>query len=113
MFQINENNQVFLYPGVMDFRLGIYGLRKVIGEAALVGGIYIFANKFLTSIKVIEIEKNAVWLYQKKLFKGKFSFPKTGDLTRLSKEEINYIIEGVSLIIKIETKNQITDRKFY
>ena len=85
MFKVTDTHQVFLYPGITDFRLGIYGLRKLIGNDARPGSIYIFANKTLSSIKVIEIETNAVWLYQKKLHRGKFSYPRSGNVFSLSK----------------------------
>ncbi len=113
MFKITDAHQVYLYPGVTDFRLGIYGLRKLIGNAAEAGSIYIFANKALNAIKVIEIEANAVWLYQKKLHRGKFSYPRSGNLISLTNEEVSFIIEGVSLINKIETNGQLIERKFY
>ncbi len=113
MFKVTDKHTVYLYPGVTDFRLGIYGLRKLIGNAAKNDSIYIFANKTLNAIKVIEIEANAVWLYQKKLHRGKFSYPRTGDVFTLSTDEVNYIIEGVSLINKIETNGKVFNRKFY
>lgn len=50
----------FFYPGITDFRIGIYDLCKLIGNDTNLGSIYIFANKRLSSIKVIEIEENAV-----------------------------------------------------
>lgn len=113
MFKVTDSHRVFLYPGTTDFRLGIYGLRKLIGDAAKAGSIYIFANKTLTAIKVIEIEVNAVWLYQKKLHRGKFIYPRLGNVVSLTSEEVSFIIEGISLINKIETSGQIVERKFY
>lgn len=113
MFKVTDKHTVYLYPGVTDFRLGIYGLRKLIGSAAKENSIFIFANKTLNAIKVIEIEANAVWLYQKKLHRGKFSYPRSGGVFTLSQDEVNYIIEGVSLINKIETNGKIIERKFY
>lgn len=113
MFKVTEAHQVYLYSGITDFRLGIYGLRKLIGNAAKAGSIYIFANKTLSSIKVIEIEANAVWLYQKKLHRGKLCYPRLGNVISLTNEEVSYIIEGVSLINKIETNGQEIERKIY
>ncbi|MDD4154487.1 MAG: IS66 family insertion sequence element accessory protein TnpB [Bacilli bacterium] len=113
MFRVTESHTLYLYPGLTDFRLGIYGLRKHIGNEAKPGSIYIFANKTLNAIKVIEIEANAVWLYQKKLHRGKFAYPRSGDVFTLSPDEVNYIIEGVSLINKIETNGKVVDRRFY
>jgi hypothetical protein len=82
MFKITDAHQVYLYPGITDFRLGIYGLRKLIGNAAEAGSIYIFANKALNAIKVIEIEANAVWLYQKNYTAGNLVILAQGTLFR-------------------------------
>lgn len=113
MFKITADHTVYLYPGITDFRLGIYGLRKLIDPDPEPGSIYIFANKALNAIKVIEIEANAVWLYQKKLHRGKFQYPRSGDVFTLTADEVSFIIEGVSLINKIETNNRKTNYKFY
>lgn len=53
MFKVTDVHQVYLYPGITDFRLGIYELCKLIGSDAKVSSIYIFANKALNAIKVI------------------------------------------------------------
>lgn len=113
MFRVGEQHTVYLYPGLTDYRLGIYGLRKIISNVAKPGFIYIFANKSLNAIKAIEIETKAVWLYQKKLHRGKFTYPRSGDVFTLTPEEVNFIIEGVSIINKIETNGKIVERKFY
>ena len=66
-------------------------LRRLIGNYIDSNSLYVFANKSLTAIKIIEIEENAIWLYQKRLTRGKFQYPKQGERTLLSKEEIKYI----------------------
>lgn len=113
MFNLTNAHQVFLYPGITDFRLGIYGLCKLIGNEVGPGSIYVFTKKTLSSIKVIEINENAFWLYHKKLHRGKFSCPRCGNAFPLSSDELSFIIEIVSLINKIETNGQTKERKFY
>jgi len=113
MLDLTKIEHVYLYPGVTDFRNGLYGLRKLIGDEIKEKSIYVFANKALTQIKIIEIEPSAMWLYQKKLNRGKFMFPKVGDKTELTKKEISLIIEGITLINKIETNGKETKSYFY
>ena len=112
MIDLSNIKHIYLYPCKTDFRNGLYGLRKIIGDTEP-NSIYVFANKGLTQLKIIEVEENAIWLYQKKLLRGKYIYTKEGDITLLNKEEIKLIIEGISLINKIETKGEKITRNFY
>jgi transposase len=112
MIGLKNIEHIYLYPGKTDFRLGMYGLRKLIGEPKP-HCLYVFASKSMSAIKVIETEEHACWLYQKKLFKGKFQYPAEGGESELTKEEISYIIEGVSLVARIESKGKKTNYSYY
>jgi len=112
MIGLKDIEHIYLYPGKTDFRLGMYGLRKLIGEPKP-HCLYVFASKSMSAIKVIETEEHACWLYQKKLFKGKFQYPAEGGKSELTKEEISYIIEGVSLVARIESKGKKTNYSYY
>jgi hypothetical protein len=112
MIELQGIEHIYLYPGKTDFRLGMYGLRKLIGESKP-RCLYVFASKSMSAIKIIETEEHACWLYQKKLFKGKYQYPSDGNVSELTKEEIAYIIEGVSLVARIESKGKKTDYKYY
>lgn len=113
MIDLSKIKNIYIYPGTTDFRNGIYGLRRLIGNEIETNSLYVFANKSLTAIKIIEIEENAVWLYQKRLTRGKFQYPKQGERTLLSKEEIKYIIQGISMVNKIENKGKKSISDFY
>src|SRR5574344_914298 len=95
-----------------EFRLGMYGLRKLIGEPKP-HCLYVFASNSMSAIKIIETEEHACWLYQKKLFKGRFQYPSEGEESELTKEEIAYIIEGVSLVARIESGGKKTHYRYY
>lgn len=112
MIELKNIEHIYLYPGKTDFRLGMYGLRKLIGEPKP-HSLYLFASKIMSAIKIIETEEHACWLYQKKLFIGKFLYPSNGNVSELNKEEILYIIEGVSLVTKIESKGKKTNYRYY
>lgn len=112
MIDLRSIEHIYLYPGKTNFRLGMYGLRKLIGDAKP-HCLYVFASKTMSAIKIIEAEEHACWLYQKKLFIGKFLYPSSGNVSELNKEEILYIIEGVSLVTKIESKGKKTNYSYY
>lgn len=113
MIDLNKIENIYIYPGTTDFRNGIYGLRKLIGPDIKIKCLYVFANKTFSSIKIIETEENAIWLYQKRLTRGKFQYPKTGHKSLLTKEEIMVILEGISLINRIENKGKLSVGNFF
>ena len=90
-------------------RLGLTGLRKLVGEMEN-HCLYVFCGMGKNQIKVIERTDDSTWLYQKKLKKGKFSWPIGGEKTLVDKEQLLWVVEGISLINKIETKQK---RKTY
>jgi hypothetical protein len=112
MIELKSIEHIYLHPGKTDLSLGMYGLRKLIAEPKP-HCLCVFAGKSMSAIKIIETEEHACWLYQKKLFKGKFQYPSEGEESELTKEEISYIIEGVSLVARIESKDKKTNYRYY
>lgn len=113
MIDLDRIKNIYIYPGTTDFRNGIYGLRKLIGPEIETQCLYVFANKTFSSIKIIETEENAIWLYQKRLTRGRFQYPKSGDRSLLTKGEIRVILDGISLINRIESKGRLSTGNFY
>lgn len=113
MIDLKLIKHVFVYPGKTDFRFGINRLRQYIGTNPLPQSLYVFCNSNSTQIKIIEIEDNAIRLYQKKLLKKKFMFPQKGDKASLTTKELEMIIEGVNLINKIENSLDSKKTDFY
>ena len=112
MVDLSKIDKVFLFPGITDMRLGINGLRNNIPDIEN-DCLYVFCNKTKTSIKIIEVNDYGCWLYQRKLFKGKFMWPSEGEETAVDKEQINWIINGISLVLKIENSGQKLVHKLY
>lgn len=105
MIDLSQINKVYLYPGVTDFRKGLNGLLTLIGNNNIEeGNLYIFCNSKFNSIKIVEIDKQSMWLYQKKLSKNKFLFPGSGSTTLITKNELEILINGASLKERIEPK---------
>jgi transposase len=108
MIDLSHIEHIYLYPGMTDMRLGIYGLRTKILESSELtpASLYIFCGKAKNQLKIIEVTNTMVWLYQSKMVKGKFIWPDIGSKTDITKEQLNVIIEGMSLINSIEHKNK-------
>ena len=69
-----EGKRVMVYPGPTDFRYGIDGLSLLVGEREE-GVVYAFCGKSGKSLKFLEFEKDAAWLTQAKIARGRFPFP--------------------------------------
>ncbi len=108
MVDLSKIEHIYIYPGLTDMRLGIFGLRtKILETAELeVGSLYMFCSKSGNQIKILEITNSSTWLYQNKLIHGKFIWPMKGDKAELSKEELKLIIDGAGLIKSIEHKGE-------
>ena len=108
MIDLNKIEHIYIYPGLTDMRLGIFGLRKKILENSEIeiNSLYMFCSMSRNQIKIIEVTNSSTWLYQNKLIHGKFIWPLRGDKAELTTEELKLIIEGAGLIKSIENKGQ-------
>ena len=110
MIDLSKIKHIYIYPGLTDMRLGIFGLRKRILETGEIENhsLYVFCSMKRNQIKVIEVNDSSIWLYQNKLIHGKFMWPVKGDISTLTKDELKLIIEGAGLIKSIEHKGEAT-----
>lgn len=108
MIDLSKIEHIYIYPGLTDMRLGIFGLRKKILESSelATNGLHMFCSMSRNQIKIIEATDSSTWLYQNKLIRGKFIWPMKGDKAELTKEELRLIIEGAGLIKAIEHKGE-------
>ncbi len=110
MVDLKNIQHIFIFPGLTDMRLGIFGLRKLISETSKLepNSLYIFCSKNRNQVKLIEVSDSSIWLYQNKLVHRKFSWPTTGEKTELTKDQLRWIIEGAGLVDSIENKGKKT-----
>lgn len=110
MVDLKNIEHIYIFPGLTDMRLGIFGLRKLISETSKLetNSLYIFCSKNRNQVKLIEISDSSIWLYQNKLVHGKFLWPKIGVKTELTRNQLKMIIEGSGLVDSIENKGKKT-----
>ena len=108
MIDLTKIEHIYIYPGLTDMRLGIFGLRKKTLENSTleINSLYMFCSMNRNQIKVIEVTASSAWLYQNKLMHGKVIWSTKGDKVGLTIEELKLIIEGAGLIKSIENKGQ-------
>ena len=91
---------VYLAVKPVDMRRGIDTLTQYIQEelksAWHEGAAFVFTNKARSRIKVLRWDKYGVWLCARRLHKGHFHWPRTGDKAwSLTQDEFNWLITGV------------------
>jgi transposase len=87
----------------VDFRKAHDGLVAIIrdhlGEDVFAGGVFVFLNKRSDRIKLIEWDRNGLWLHYKRLEKGTFRWALCGTQGKVSmtRAELSMLLEGIDL----------------
>ena len=94
------SEKIWLYREPVDFRKQIDGLVHLIADELQAnpasGQLFIFRNKSGGKIKLLWWELNGFWLMYKRLEKGRFKFPITGNrVWILSKNELSWLLTGL------------------
>jgi len=97
--------KIFIKPGSIDFRKQINGLSAYVanqmGKDVFSGAFYIFASSDRKKIKIIYWDKNGFCLWQKRLEKDKFPWPKNNEQAlELSYEDFKMLLSGIDFFRK-------------
>jgi len=100
---LSASTAIFLCREPVDFRKAHDGLtaivREKLGEDVLAGGIFVFLNKRRDRIKLIEWDRNGLWLHYKRLERGTFKWvaPGTSSKVSMTRAELSMLLEGIDL----------------
>lgn len=100
MKRASDFKGVFIHREPVDMRKSINGLSSLVEEAKmgdLMGPyVFVFAGKRRDSIKVLYFDKSGFAMWQKRLERAKFPWPKKhSDLVvRLTPEQFAWLLEG-------------------
>jgi len=104
MLHLSPSVQYYLYTGSTDMRKGLDSLCGIVLSQmkldALSGSIFIFINKRRNQVKLLLLEGDGLSLYFKRLEKGTYELPSTGDENsnlKVSSQQLHFILQGVSL----------------
>ena len=77
MIGATGRTKVFAYCAPVDMRKGYEGLsalvREQLGRDPLDGALYLFTNKRRTRAKVLCFDGSGLWIYAKRLERGRFA----------------------------------------
>ena len=92
--------QVWLAIEPVDMRLGIDGLalrvQETLGRAPCDGSAYAFRNRRGNRLKLLVWDGTGVWLAQRRLHRGHFTWPQSRDAVhRLPQAQWRWLITGI------------------
>jgi len=95
--------RIFLATGPTDMRRGFDGLSELVRQRIqsdpLTGHWYIFCNRRRNRIKVLFFDGTGLWLCQKRIQRGVYSWPDSdsGASVTLTREELTLLLGGIEL----------------
>jgi transposase len=104
MFPDLKEYKIYIQPGKTDMRKAIKSLNEIIAYEMELDiyskSIFIFCSKNRKTIKVVYWDKNGFCLWQKKLEKEKFYWPKIkAEVEKLSYDELQWLLSGFNYSI--------------
>ena len=104
MINLGPATRIFLAAGSTDMRKGFNGLADLVRHRLegnpLDGHLYIFCNKRRNRIKVLCFDGTGLWILNKRLERGSYSWPSGEELPAkltLNAEEFNLLLGGIEL----------------
>ncbi len=101
MKSFSEFQRIYLHRDRVDMRKGINGLSALISDMEmgdLMGSnLFIFSGRRKNSIKILYFDKSGFCLWQKRLEKDRFKWPKKIDneVVELSTEQLGWLLDGL------------------
>lgn len=104
MIEWDGSGQIFLYRDPVDMRKSIDGLSVLVSEGMgkdpFSGTLFVFANRRRTIVKALYWDRTGFALWQKRLEKAKYRWPKAGmtdEIVTLDLRQWSWLLEGYDL----------------
>lgn len=103
MFSFPNQTKVYLAVAAVDMRKSFNGLwteaSEQLREDPFSGSLFVFANKRRDRIKILYWDGSGVWVFAKRLEKGRFTWPAGSDVRKLSltPQSLGMLLEGIDL----------------
>ena len=115
MMNLTEK-RVYLACGKTDMRRSIDGLANIVVNSFNLNpfdeALFVFCNKKRDRVKILEWGGDGFWLYFKRLEKGHFRWPESGEeaTMTLTSEELSILLSGTRIELKLKRK-EVFERK--
>ena len=102
MLSLSAGTKVYLAAGNTDMRRSIDGLSLLVAAQLeldpLSGHLFVFCNRRRTIVKVLYWDRNGFCLWQKRLEREFFRWPKDGNaVVQVGARELMWFLEGLQL----------------
>ena len=102
MMGLTPDTKVFLAMGATDMRKAINGLSVIVSEQMHLdifsSHLFVFCNRAQTILKILYWDKNGFCLWQKRLEKDRFKWPKTSnDVMNITSRELSWLVDGLNI----------------
>ena len=103
MFGLGAATKIYVAAEAVDMRKGfegLYGLvRDYLGQDPLSGHLFLFTNRTQTRLKALVWDGSGLWVYAKRLERGRFRWPEAKGLRSVSMrpEELAMLVNGMDL----------------
>lgn len=102
MTHFPPDTKVYLALGATDMRKAINGLSVIVSEQMQLdifsGHLFVFCNRVQTILKILYWDKNGFCLWQKRLEKDRFKWPKTSEeIMNITCRELSWLVEGLDI----------------
>lgn len=103
MFSFPNQTKVYLAVSPVDMRKSFNGLwteaSERLKEDPFNGALFVFANKRRDRIKILYWDGSGLWVFAKRLEKGRFTWPSGSNDHKLSltPQSLGMLLEGIDL----------------
>ena len=99
---LSKDKRVFIRMGFTDMRKQINGLSALVQElrpeGPFDGSYYVFCGKTRRVVKVVYWDANGFCLWQKRLERDSFPWPKNGrELNEITRQNIKLLLRGIDV----------------
>jgi len=101
MFLQSSDLKVYLALGYTDMRKAINGLSIIVEDLNLdpfSGHLFVFCNRRRKILKILYWDSNGFCLWQKRLEKDNFKWPKTeAEVMQLDHRQLRWLLDGMNI----------------
>ncbi|CCK78788.1 IS66 family insertion sequence element accessory protein TnpB [Desulfobacula toluolica] len=102
MMNFPSDTKVYLFLGATDMRKAINGLSVIVSEQMQLdifsSNLFVFCNRTQTILKILYWDKNGFCMWQKRLEKDRFKWPKTSDdVMNITSRELSWLVDGLNI----------------